>query len=265
MVWDAPRNVRCFSAPPSFVSSFLELSLTGLWLLDSVITTPEDLKHFSSDANDHPKAPNVNLGWFVGELLGRAMGLLYGQDWRRLRKIFDPAFTHSAAVARIDVVDRAARKYVEGLPLLAERRNPASTGEKDDKSSFSLPVLKAFTKFPYFLTASAIYGPMTQTEERDLWSVTEKRIALNQYWIGGGPYRFETGARLFDRAAVKRLREFNKEWRDYNDRMVQVRRARGERAPIITYWEEYEKGNMAMVEVSSLVFVWGHLGYRGQC
>jgi cytochrome P450 len=52
----------------------------------------------------------VNLGWFVGELLGRAMGLLYGQDWKRLRKIFDPAFTHSAAVARIDVVDRAARK-----------------------------------------------------------------------------------------------------------------------------------------------------------
>ncbi|KXX75965.1 Cholesterol 24-hydroxylase [Madurella mycetomatis] len=207
-----------------------------------VITTPEDLKHFSSDANDHPKTPNVNLGWFAGELLGKAMGLLYGQDWKRLRKIFDPAFTHSAAVARIDVVDRAARKYVDGLPLMAE-------AGKHESESFSLPVLKTFTKFPYFLTASAIYGPMTEDEERDLWSVTEKRIALNPYWIGGGPYRSETLTKLYDGDAVQRLREFNNGWRDYNARMVQARRGRGERPPIITYWEEVEKGNMAMVEL----------------
>lgn len=227
-------------------------SLKDSCLIHSVITTPQDLKHFSSDASDHPKTPNVNLGWFVGELLGQAMGLLYGQDWRRLRKIFDPAFTHSAAVSRIDNVDQAAKKYVEGLPLLADDSTTSTSG--NDEKSFSLPVQKAFTKFPYFLTASAIYGPMTEKEERDLWTVTEKRVALNQYWIGGGPYRFETAAKLYDRGAVQRLEEFNKEWRDYNTRMVEVRRARGETAPIISYWEEYEKGNMAMVEVSSPVY-----------
>ena len=193
----------------------------------------------------------MNLGWFVGELLGQAMGLLYGQDWRRLRKIFDPAFTHSAAVARIDVVDQAASKYVEGLSRLAST-GVASPGEKVTES-FTLPVLGTFTKFPYFLTASAIYGPMTEEEERDLWDVTEKRISLNQYWIGGGPYRFETGAKLFDRGAVNRLREFNNEWRDYNERMVRVRRGRGEKAPIITYWEECENGNMSMTEVSLFI------------
>ncbi|KAL8882139.1 MAG: hypothetical protein Q9198_000811 [Flavoplaca austrocitrina] len=224
-----------------------ESSLTSSSPSQSVITTPEALRHFSSDANDHPKTPNVNLGWFVGELLGQAVGLLYGKDWRRLRKIFDPAFTRSAAVARIDVVDRAARKYVEGLHLLADK-TLGSPGGKDEKS-FSLPVLKAFTKFPYFLTASTIYGPMTEAEERDLWGVTEKRIALNQYWISGGPYRSEWLAKWCDPGAVQRLREFNMEWHDYNARMVQVRRTRGETAPIISYWEEYEKGNMAAVEL----------------
>ena len=217
---------------------------------NSVITTPEALKHFGSDANDHPKTPNVNLGWFVGHLLGQAMGLLYGKDWRRLRKIFDPAFTRSAAVARIDSVDHAARKYVEGLHLLA-RKPPRSVAEKDG-ISFALPVQKAFTKFPYFLTASTIYGPMTEAEESDLWTVTEKRIALNQYWIGGGPYRSETLAKWFDPGAVRRLKEFNQEWYDYNARMVQVRRGRGVTAPIITYWQEYEHGNMAAVEVRIL-------------
>ncbi|KAF3766641.1 cytochrome P450 monooxygenase GliC2 [Cryphonectria parasitica EP155] len=217
-----------------------------------VITTPEDLKHFSSDANDHPKNHNMNLGWFVGELLGQAMGLLYGPDWKRLRKIFDPAFTHSAAVSRINVVDEAARKYVEELPLQAkeaENNLGLTHSTTCDASSFTLPVLRTFTKFPYFLTARAIYGPMTEEEENDLWSITQKRVSLNQYWVGGGPYRFETTTRLYDAPAFQRLREFNKEWREYNAHLVEDRRLKGESVPVVAYWEEFEKGNMAMVEL----------------
>lgn len=233
------------------IPSFYTFSTDGLMAIYSVITTPQDLKHFSSDASDHPKTPNVNLGWFAGELLGRAMGLLYGPDWRRLRKIFDPAFTHSAAITRIEDIDQAAKKYVEGLHVVADK-SLAEPGEKY-YGSFSLPVLKAFTKFPYFLTARAIYGPMTEAEEHDLWSLTEKRMALNQFWIIGGPYRFETGANLYNRDAVRQLRGFSKEWHEYNARMVEVRRGQGETPPIVTYWEEVERGNMAMIEVSSFI------------
>ncbi|KAA8619666.1 Cytochrome P450 [Pyrenophora tritici-repentis] len=212
-----------------------------------VITTPEDLKHFSSDANDHPKTPNVNLGWFVEKLLGQAMGLLYGADWKRLRKIFDPAFTHAAAVTRIDGVVFAARKYVEDLPQLAIE------GTSQDSDSYTIPVQKAFTKFPYFLTAKAIYGTMTQDEEDELWRITEKRISLNQYWVGGGIYRFETLARFRDRPAVRRLDEFLHEWHNYNTRMVSTRKQRGDRPPIITYWDELEAGNISSVEITQLL------------
>ena len=213
--------------------------------MNSVITTPGDFKHFSSDASDHGKPHNMNLGWYLGEVLGQCLGFLGGDDWIRMRKIFDPTFTHSAAVARIDTVDSAARDYVEKLPQLA-----MSSSGKDATQPFTLSVAEAFTKFPYFLTARAIYGPMTGTEEDDLWRITEKRIALSPYFLGGGPYRFATTARLFDRDAIRRLREYESEWRDYNTRMVQVRGARGERAPILTYWEEHKKGNMSLPEVS---------------
>ncbi|KAK3373150.1 cytochrome P450 monooxygenase GliC2 [Lasiosphaeria ovina] len=219
-----------------------------------VITTPEDLKHFSTDASDHGKPHNMNLGWFLGEVLGKCLGLLGGNDWRRLRRIFDPAFTHSAAVARIDVVDRAARKYVAELPRMAAGTSTSTShtgGDKDAPSSpFNLLAVEAFTKFPYFLTASAIYGPMTDAEERDLWRVTEKRIALAPCFLIGGPYRFALASRVFDRAAVRRMREYEREWRQYNSRMVQVRRARGDgKAPVVTYWEEYERGNMSLTEL----------------
>lgn len=232
-------------------------------LLNSVITTPEDLKNFGSDSNDHGKPPNSNMGWFLGEILGQCMGLLSGKDWKRVRQIFNPAFTHTAAVAQIDVIERAARKYVEGLPLFADKTT-RNIGGKDDSKSFKLPVLKAFAKFPYFLTAATIYGPMTETEERELWDVTEKRLALNPYMFGGGPYRFETVAWLFDRTAVQRLRDYNREWLDYNARMVQVRRARGEKTPIISYWREYETGNMTLGEVS-LFYSSTAIGLQGWC
>ncbi|KAF2121668.1 cytochrome P450 monooxygenase GliC2 [Lophiotrema nucula] len=205
-----------------------------------VITTPKDFKHFGSDANDHGKPHNMNFGWYVGQVLGQCLGFQNGQEWVRMRKIFDPTFTHSAAVTRIETVDSAARKYVERLPRLA-----TSTSDK----SFTLSLGEAFTKFPYFLTASTIYGPMTEAEEDDLWRITQIRSALSLYLFSGGPYRFATASWLFDRGAVRRLRDFERQWEDFNARIVQTRRARGENPPIIGYWEQYEGGIMTLPEL----------------
>src|SRR6187549_1407788 len=101
----------------------------------------------------------MNFGWYLGQVLGQCLGFHNGQSWVRLQKVFDPTFTHSAAVARIETVDSAARAYVERLPRLA-----TSFSEKDDAGSFELSVAEAFTKFPYFMTASTIYGAMTEAE-----------------------------------------------------------------------------------------------------
>ncbi|CRL17417.1 Cytochrome P450 [Penicillium camemberti] len=212
-----------------------------------VITTPEDLKYFAADSSNHGKPPNSNMGWFLGELLGQCMGLLGGQDWTRVRRIFNPPFTHTAAVNQIEVIENAARRYVEELPLTTGNSQTTST-EKTGRS-FTIPVVKTFTKFPYFLTAQSIYGPMTEKEEQMLWTVTESRLSLNPYMFGGGPYRFERGAKGFDSAAVQKLREYNREWHDFNAGMMKVRRARGERTAIVSYWEEYENGNLTLEEL----------------
>ncbi|RMZ66109.1 cytochrome P450 monooxygenase [Pyrenophora seminiperda CCB06] len=226
----------------SFASFYSLLYFRGKWILETILSLT--LPWINSGVLR--AAPNVNLGWFVEKLLGQAMGLLYGPDWKRLRKIFDPAFTHAAAVTRIDGVVSAARQYVEELPQMA-LGGPRQASH--DQASYSIPVQKAFTKFSYFLTAKTIYGPMTREEETELWQVTEKRVMLNQYWVGGGIYRFETTARLHDKLAVQRLEEFIHEWHDYNVRIVDVRRRRGESPPIITYWEELEAGNISSTEL----------------
>lgn len=209
-----------------------------------MITTPQDYKHFSSDAGNHGKPRNMNLGWFVGQVLGQCLGFQNGEDWVRVKAMFNPPFTHSAAVARISMVNSAAESYVKQLPKLAV------TSDKSVANSFTVSVEEAFTKFPYFVTAKVIYGTMTKSEEDDLWHLTEKRIALNPYLFGGGPYRSAIASRIFDRDAVSELTAFNSEWQKYNAQMAQKRRTWREKPPIVTYWEEYEKGNMTLAEVS---------------
>ncbi|KAF1973005.1 putative cytochrome P450 monooxygenase GliC-like protein [Bimuria novae-zelandiae CBS 107.79] len=212
-----------------------------------VITTPKDFKHFSSDANDHGKPHNMNLGWFVGQSLGQCLGFHNGQSWVCMRKIFEPTFTHSAAVSRVETVDGAAKAYVENLPKLAVN----ASGERRGKygESFLLSVAEGFTKFPYFLTARVIYGAMTESEENDLWRITLNRAALTPYFFGDGLYRFATATWLFDRGAIGRLREFEREWTAFHSNIVHKRRTEGTRPPIISYWEEYESGNMTMPEL----------------
>ncbi|KAI1194822.1 cytochrome P450 monooxygenase GliC2 [Nemania serpens] len=212
-----------------------------------VITTPQDYKHFSSDAGNHGKPRNMNLGWFVGQVLGQCLGFQNGEDWVRVKAMFNPPFTHSAAVARISMVNSAAESYVKQLPKLAV------TSDKSVANSFTVSVEEAFTKFPYFVTAKVIYGTMTKSEEDDLWHLTEKRIALNPYLFGGGPYRSAIASRIFDRDAVSELTAFNSEWQKYNAQMAQKRRTWREKPPIVTYWEEYEKGNMTLAELLQTV------------
>lgn len=223
----------------------------------SVITTPEDLKIFHSDSDKHGKPLYQNLGWFVGQVLGRCVGLLEGDEWRHRRQIFDPPFRHAASIARIGVTESAAKAFVESLPSLAAAADgatsdskPGAEGEKkgDDKEPFTLHAVSAFMKFPFYLAAGVIYGDMTEEEERELWDLAQKHMALLPYFVIGGPYRLSAG-RFVDRTAYRKLNEYLVGWRNCHERMVERRRAAGVSVPLLSYWDEYEAGQITLDEV----------------
>ena len=223
-----------------------------------VITTPEDLKIFHSDSEKHTKPHNMNFGWFLGQVLGRAVGLLEGDEWRHRRQVFDPPFKHGASVARIDITEGAAKQFIENLPSLATADgavdNKLDADEKEDKKSFTLHAVSAFTKFPFYLTAAVIYGEMSDEEEKQLWDLAQKHMALLPYFVIGGPYRFSAG-RWVHPAAYRKLNEYVDGWREYNERIVRIRRAQGISVPLLSYWDEYEAGNVTLEEVSCPSFV----------
>ncbi|EFY94492.2 Cytochrome P450 CYP5334A1 [Metarhizium robertsii ARSEF 23] len=204
-----------------------------------VITTPEDLRIFSSDGEKHGK--HSNMGWFLDQLLGRCIGFLQGEEWKQKRQIFYPTFSHDKIAARINLTESAANKFTEDLPFVH------SDGyiETGPRKTVSFRVADGFRKFPLDVTASIIYGTMTNAERDDLWTLAEKRLALWPFTILGGPYRFSWGS-WFDRKSYSLLNEYTIEWRNYNDRIVETRRASGIKTPVVLIYDAYEAGDITL-------------------
>ncbi|EXU95950.1 cytochrome P450 [Metarhizium robertsii] len=209
------------------------------FIYPSVITTPEDLRIFSSDGEKHGK--HSNMGWFLDQLLGRCIGFLQGEEWKQKRQIFYPTFSHDKIAARINLTESAANKFTEDLPFVH------SDGyiETGPRKTVSFRVADGFRKFPLDVTASIIYGTMTNAERDDLWTLAEKRLALWPFTILGGPYRFSWGS-WFDRKSYSLLNEYTIEWRNYNDRIVETRRASGIKTPVVLIYDAYEAGDITL-------------------
>ena len=214
-----------------------------------VITTPEDLRIFHSDSERHCKPLYGHFGWFAGQVLGRCLGLLEGDEWRSRRQIFEVPFRHSPAVARINATESAAKNFVESLHSLAVADSGLGVEGKGDRKPFTLHAVSAFMKFPFYLTGSVLYGELTRDEERELWDLAEKHMALLPYMVIGGPYRLKA-VKWLHHSAYRKLREYTEGWHDCNERMVKRRRAKGIDVPVVAYWDEYQAGKMTQTEVS---------------
>ncbi|GFF43006.1 hypothetical protein IFM58399_06797 [Aspergillus lentulus] len=64
-----------------------------------VISQPAHVHDFyRSDYKVHGKPPNFNFGGLFGRFMGTAVGLRYGEEWRKIRLHFDPPFKFHEAL-----------------------------------------------------------------------------------------------------------------------------------------------------------------------
>lgn len=185
-----------------------------------------------------------NFGWFFDKVLGRCVGLLSLDEWKNMRRVVDPSFTHGASVKRISVTESDARTFVENLHTISNE----GTEIAKTKGRFTVPAMAAFMKFPFIFTAEVVYGNMTEAEKEELWAIAEKRQALLPYFFKGSFYR-TSYLKWFDRPAYNQLQEFLDSWAEFNTRMARSRREQGLPLPIVTYWDEYLKGNITLEQV----------------
>ncbi|KAK0739370.1 cytochrome P450 [Apiosordaria backusii] len=210
-----------------------------------VITKPEDIRTFHSDSVSHNKARSSNAGWMFHQLLGECMGLINGARWTALRNEFAPTYTHSAVHEKISIISNQARDYVNNL-------------DPQQRPSFSLRTADAVSRFPFFCTATSIYGPLSDHEKEALWAIAQQSLAImGKYVLSGGIYRSGRLSRWVAPAAVRELNTFQTAWEEFNLEMYRTRREKGT-VPIVELWRHMEEGlvtkDEALHTLSEIIF-----------
>jgi gliotoxin/aspirochlorine/mycotoxins biosynthesis cytochrome P450 monooxygenase len=199
-----------------------------LSLFTSVITTPEDVKNFYSDSQNHRKAHAINAGWLFQQLLGDCLGLINGPRWAQLRNVLEhTGFDRQAAQSRLTNAATLAREHVEKW---------SSTSGSSGR--ISIDASAATAPFPLFYTAQCIYGELSKSQEAGIWALNQRRAALMRFVVRGGIYRSPLSC-LLDRAMHRELLAFQQDWHQFNIRAYNMccQSEKEPRAMIRNLWE----------------------------
>jgi hypothetical protein len=207
-------------------------------LVGSVLTKPEHVKAFYKDSHMHIKATDNNAGWLFGELLGKCVGVVSQQNWRRVRKPFESHFTRSASVERVGSLVAEASRFLASL----------DNGAQD--KGINIHAANDLKYCPFFMVASIFFGELTTETREELAALGPPREALFRDTFLGGISRYTIGKYL-PGSPVARLRDFQQRW----ERLV--RRTYGEAcvgkqsgAAILDLWKALEDGDLSMKEAS---------------
>ncbi|KAG6039050.1 hypothetical protein E4U19_007548 [Claviceps sp. Clav32 group G5] len=199
-----------------------------------VITKPEDVRAFHADSSRHNKARSSNAGWLFHQLLGECMGLISGARWVKVRSEFESAFSHSAITMKAAEVSNDARCYVDKLE---ERRS----------SPFTVQAAEAVARFPFFCTATHLYGELSEEERNELWELGQRNLKMMGRVLSGGFYRFSI-ARWLYRSAVQDLESFLCDWTRFNERVYEKKVSCGAKTPIVSVWKKVMDGDLTREE-----------------
>ncbi|KID66095.1 cytochrome P450 monooxygenase, partial [Metarhizium hybridum] len=198
-----------------------------------VITKPEDVRAFHTDSSFHNKAQSSNAGWLFHQLLGECMGLINGTRWNKVRSEFGPAFIHSAVVQKALDISKDAKRFI---------------GNFGTSPVLTMHAASTVSRFPFFCTASHLYGELSCEEQLELWELGQRNLQMMGHILSGGLFRFPI-ARYFHRSAAHRLASFSHDWTQFNRRIYHKRLNNGFQPPIVSIWQKVIDGTLTEEEV----------------
>ncbi|GFF77037.1 hypothetical protein IFM62136_09470 [Aspergillus lentulus] len=171
-----------------------------------VISQPAHVHDFyRSDYKVHGKPLNFNFGGLFGRFMGTAVGLRYGDEWRKIRLHFDPPFKFHEAVRRLGIFQRETELWV---------------GELATSSSTDLNARSAFKFLVFRLVAHHLYRDAF--DDRLYWQLLELSHLHDQavheiLTCKSHESRYWT---LFPTSVRKSVDKFLSEWRGLNRAVI---------------------------------------------
>ena len=201
-------------------------------LLHSVLTKPEHVQSVFNDSDKHFKALNNNSGYVMGQLLGKCVGLISGQDWQTVRATTEVPFVHSNMAQHIPMVRRHVESYMEDLK-----------GSKNLQKGLIHPA-EDLKFIPFWIVAEVFYGTLPPPLVQCLERLIPLREDLFKDVIRGGLTRYSF-MRYLPTETGKKLADFRQQWHSFNRSAYQHSRLTNPSVPIVRMYEAANQGTIS--------------------
>ena len=226
------RLQRCKLRPiPRMMSPLISFSC-------SVLTRPEHISAVFRDSDRHSKAENNNSGYLMSQILGRCLGLISRDDWKRVRSITEQPFHRSTTAAYLPLISRRTRSYFREL------------WETSDLSRGLLHPAEDLKLLPFLMVAEIIYGsPLAPEVEKELRALAPQREAFfNKHVMAGGLGRF-SWSKFLPTRANRELAAFQERWLAFNTLAHRHALQEHPSAPIVSFFQALDAGQLSAAEL----------------
>ncbi|KAJ4163173.1 hypothetical protein LMH87_004917 [Akanthomyces muscarius] len=176
-----------------------------------VISQPSHIQEFyKNDAKDHTKPQNRNFGVLFGRWAGAAVGMQYGDNWKRIRKHFDPVFSFHSVMQNKQRFDIEVQQLIEGLV---------------ENNSYEIDPTTAFKYFTFRALALHLYED--GFDDRVYWRMLElDEMHQNIVRVLSSPTLPDSGLyNWLPTSSGKTLANYLTQWKEFN--RITVDHARG--------------------------------------
>ncbi|KAJ5409554.1 Cytochrome P450 E-class group I [Penicillium crustosum] len=163
------------------------------------------------------------------------MGLINDHRWKDVRAQLHAYFSHGAVVKSCDFLSDFTIDYFRRF-------------EDKETNPTKLQAVTSFSRFPFLATAEYLYGPLTEAEKDQLWTLGQRSLAMMGHVLEGGVYRFGI-CRWLKPTQYRLLKEFEKDWTEFNETIVQARRSQGESPPVVEAWRAVDESVVTQKEM----------------
>ncbi|PQK17913.1 hypothetical protein BB8028_0009g01120 [Beauveria bassiana] len=184
------------------------------WRKEVVLCAPEHLRaFFRGNVREHRKSSYGNMGYFLNQLLRHSPAQAYGDNWKAIRSLFDPLFSHGAGMAFLPCLRRDIRGWLQSIPkTLSSQEHKESSFSVDASGLGEQLTLKLLSRFLYGEALADEYF----AELRELAQMREELgfIELPTWFIIPSVYKF------LPTRANRLLKQFTKGFKEFNLRMI---------------------------------------------
>ncbi|KAJ6038256.1 cytochrome P450 oxidoreductase GliC [Penicillium canescens] len=205
-----------------------------------VLTRQEHMPVVFKDSHLHTKSFNFDAGWLFGELVGKAVGLLSGQDWNRVRDVFAPSFHRAKVDEFLPVMQRRVKQCLDELHASPKIH---ADGVLVISPADDLRLLS------FWVLCDILYGGMTPDMEANMLEIVSERERVWANVTAGGLSRLSIGQYL-PTASKRALKLFRSHWYQFNRQACdRARQSFAGTPPVCVYYDAVERQELTEREM----------------